>query len=79
MNERDRARLCAILLPALDGAPFTEADRAEVRRLLGPVTFSWPYDPGLHIPAVPREHHPPAQQSTRCGEPATHNCSSERL
>lgn len=45
MNARDRLRLAAILLPILDGeAQWTDADHAELRRMIAPPPPPWPYD-----------------------------------
>ena len=51
-------RLRAVLFPILDGAPFTEVAAAEVRALLEPGTFRWPYEPPAHLAGPSREDFP---------------------
>ncbi len=56
MNATTFDRLRALILPRLEGD--TDPWAEEVRALLTPGTFYWPPEPGLHIPAIPREEVP---------------------
>lgn len=65
MVERDFKRLCALLHPVLDGAPFTDEVAAEVRHLLkGPPTTDQFPSALPHSVSIAREEWP-AKESGR--------------
>lgn len=69
MSERILARLRDLILPRLEGD--TDPWAAEVRALLTPSDFVWPYEVPHHVPAVPREHFIRTAEAFPLGEPTS--------